>query len=244
MIKTSSPPKWEQQIYNLPTYSLTDAARYLHIPLPTLRTWVKGRSYPTKTGPKTFHPLIERPDSQYPQLSFTNLVEAHVLRVIRKGHKIPLDKVRLALDYIGKQFNTEHPLVLKKFSTDGVDLFIEQVEHLVNASRSGQLAMKQVLNNLLTRIEWDEQDIAARLFPLIEIYGSEFIERDGKETDNKILTIDPNISFGKPTITGTGVPTQIVTELYDAGDSIEDIATDYNCTPFQIETAILFEQAA
>ncbi|MGV2388274.1 MAG UNVERIFIED_CONTAM: DUF433 domain-containing protein [Microcystis novacekii LVE1205-3] len=36
--------------------------------------------------------------------------------------------------------------------------------------------------------------------------------------------IDPNISFGKPVITGTGIPTKIVTELYDVGDSIEDIA--------------------
>jgi hypothetical protein len=31
--------------------------------------------------------------------------------------------------------------------------------------------MKQVLNNLLTRIEWDEQDIATRLFPTIDIMG-------------------------------------------------------------------------
>ncbi len=29
--------------------------------------------------------------------------------------------------------------------------------------------------------------------------------------------------------------------LYDAGDSIEDIANDYNCQPWQIEKAILFE---
>lgn len=233
MVKASSHPDWEQQIYNLPTYSIADAARYLHIPVPTLRTWVKGRSYPTKTGEKMFHPLIQRPDNQYPQLSFTNLVEAHVLRVIRTVHNIPLDQVRLALDYISEQFNTEHPLVLKKFSTDGIDLFIEQVEHLINASRSGQLVMKQVLNHLLTRIEWDEKDIAARLFPFIEI--------DGEDSSNKLLTIDPKISFGKPTITGTGVPTKIVTELYDAGDSLEDIAEDYNCTPFQIEKAILFE---
>jgi hypothetical protein len=38
-----------------------------------------------------------------------------------------------------------HPLVQKQFSTDGIDLFIEQFEHLINASRSGQLAMKASL---------------------------------------------------------------------------------------------------
>ena len=233
MVKASFTPDWKEQIYNLPIYSLTDVARYLDIPLATLRTWVKGRSYSTKTGEQTFHPLIQRPDNQYPQLSFTNLIEAYLLRVIRKHHNIPLNKVRLALDYISQQFNTEHPLISKKFSTDGVDLFVEHIEQLVNTSRSGQLAMKNVLNRRLTRIEWDEREIASRLYPLIEI--------DGEETASKILTIDPNISFGKPTITGTGVPTQVVTELYNAGDTIEDIASDYNCTPLQIETAILFE---
>ena len=82
-------------------------------------------------------------------------------------------------------------------------------------------------------MEWNEQDIAARLFPFVETSLSENIP--------KILTIDPNISFGKPTITGTGIPTKIVTELYDSGDDLAQIATDYNCTESQIQTAILFE---
>lgn len=240
MVKVSSPLSLEH-LYHVPTYTIADTARYLHIPLPTLRTWVKGRTYPTfrlsstttKKGQKEFLPLIQRPNPNIPQLSFTNLVEAHVLRVIRTVHNIPLDKVRLTLDYISEEFNTDHPLVQKQFSTDGIDLFIEQFEHLINASRSGQLAMKQVLNNLLTRIEWDEQDIATRLFPTINLKGEDFTD--------KVLMIDPNISFGKPTIKGTGIPTKIVTELYDAGDSIEDIANDYNCQRWQIEKAILFE---
>lgn len=233
MVKIASIKDRDVNPYHVPTYTIADTARYLHIPAPTLRTWVNGRSYPTKIGQKDFNNLIQRPDPNYYQLSFTNLVEAHVLRVIRTVHQIPLDKVRLALDYISELFKTEHPLVQKQFSTDGVDLFIEQVEHLINVSRSGQLAMKQVLNHLLTRIEWDEQDIATRLFPLIETNGENF--------SDKVLTIDPNISFGKPTITGTGIPTKIITELYDSGDSIEDIAEDYNCQPWQIEKAILFE---
>ena len=233
MEKTAIAKISKPDIYNLPTYSIAEASRYLHIPAPTLRTWVTGRSYPTKTGVKQSTPLILRPDSNYGQLSFTNLVEAHMLRVIRTVHNVPLDKVRKALDYISKELKTEHPLVEKQFRTDGVDLFIEQFKYLVNASRSGQLVMKQVLNNLLNRIEWDERNIAARLFP--------FTEPNERNSTDKILTIDPNISFGKSTITGTGVPTKIVTELYDAGDSLEDIAADYNCTEVQVKIAILFE---
>ena len=57
---------------------------------------------------------------------------------------------------------------------------------------------------------------------------------------NKI-EINPDICNGKPTITGTGIPTKVIAQLYDAGDSIEEIANDYDCTVIQIEKAILFE---
>lgn len=217
-------------IYHIPNYSIKDASRYLNIPYVTLKTWLNGRKYSTKSGDKEFLPIIERPNPENSQLSFTNIIEAHMLRVIRTIHNIPLDKVRLALDYISNQFDTKHPLAIKQFSTDGVDLFIEELEHLINVSRSGKLTMKKVFTNLLTRVEWDNHNFATRLYPEINNIN-----------DNKILTIDPYVSFGKPTITGTGVPTKIIVELYDAGDSMEDIAEDYDCQINQIEEAIRFE---
>ncbi len=223
--------KWDSEFYNLPAYSVKDAARYLRIPLVTLRSWLQGRSYFTKKGQQTFEPLIQRPNPDLPQLSFTNLVEAHVLRIIRETHQIKLDKVRKALDYMSQQFDTNHPLVLRKFQTDGIDLFVEQMDMLVNASRSGQLAIKETLKHLLNRVEWNEQDIAVRLFP--------FIQPEGDET--KILYIDPRISFGKPVIAGKGIPTNSIAELYEAGDEIEDIAYEFDCTPEQVKAAIKFE---
>jgi len=220
----------ELNIYNIPTYSITDSSRYLNIPLPTLRTWLNGRKYDTKQGKQNFLPLIQRPSAQMSQLSFTNLIEAHILRVIRTIHNISLDKVRITLDYISEKFNTNHPLATKQFSTDGVDLFLEEVGHLVNVSRSGQLAMKEILQQLLTRVEWDENNLATRLYPELDHIN-----------DDKILIIDPHISFGKPTIKGTGIPTRAIAELYDAGDSIEEIAEDYDCKVIDIKQAILFE---
>lgn len=222
--------KRELDIYNIPTYSVTDASRYLNIPLPTIRTWLNGRKYNTIEGEKYFLPIIQRPSAQMSQLSFTNLVEAHILRVIRTIHNISLDKVRIALDYISERFKTNHPLATKKFSTDGVDLFLEEVGHLVNVSRSGQFAMQEILQQLLTRVEWDNNNLATRLYPELDHIN-----------DDKVLIIDPHISFGKPTIKGRGVPTKVIAQLYDAGDSLEEIAEDYDCTVIQIKQAILFE---
>lgn len=225
--------KWGDDIHNVPTYPVADAARYLRIPLVTLRSWLKGSSDPTKTHQQAFEALIRRPSSTSPHLSFTNLVEAHVLRIIRETHRVKLAKVRYALDYLNQQLNTHHPLVSKKFQTDGVDLFVDQMDKLVNVSRSGQLAMRAILNHLLARVEWDENGLATRFFPINELISN--LESD------KVIFLDPAIRFGKPVIAETGVPTRIIAELYNAGDSIEDIADEYDCTPSQVFTAIQFE---
>jgi uncharacterized protein (DUF433 family) len=198
------------------------------MPVGTLRSWIDGRSYQTQEGQQQFASLIQRPSPNHPELSFANLVEAHVLRVIRENHQIKLDRVRTALDYLSSNLETDHPLIQHRFQTDGVDLFVDSMERLVNVTRSGQLAMKETLKFLLTRIEWG---IASRLFPLIQTEGDA----------TKILCIDPRISFGKPTIVGTGIPTAAIADLYEAGEEVEDIAHEFSCTSDQVRTAIRFE---
>ena len=223
----------DTHIQNIPIYPVVNAARYLRIPSGTLQAWLRGRTYTTKNGQQFSQSLIQRPSTEFSQLSFTNLVEAHVLRVIRQEHNIRLDRVRIALDYISKEFGTPHPLARVEFQTDGIDLFVNTIEHLVNVSRAGQLAMKDVLKHLLTRIEWDERGIATSLFPIIHSPKGEDI--------GKLLHIDPRISFGRPTIAGTGIPTDVIADLYNAGDEIEAIADDYSCTAPQVYAAIWFE---
>ncbi|OLP20413.1 hypothetical protein BST81_00580 [Leptolyngbya sp. 'hensonii'] len=217
---------------NIPTYSIVDAARYLTIPVGTLRSWLQGRYYPVEDGKRFFEPLIQRPDPDIPQLSFTNLVEAHVLRAIREIHGVRLDKVRTALDYIDQQFDIPHPLARIEFQTDGISLFIESMGRLINASEKGQLEMQNVLKHLLERIEWDKGGIAARLFPLTRIKD---------QNAPKILVIDPRISFGRPILTGTGIPTAILAERYKAGEAMDNLAEDYGCDRLQIEAAIRCE---
>ena len=77
-----------------PAYVVADAARYLRLPAATLRSWVVGRQYPTAEGGGQFHPLI-RPASKHPTLlSFSNLIEAHVLRSLREQHAVSVKALR------------------------------------------------------------------------------------------------------------------------------------------------------
>lgn len=216
----------------VPTYLLPEASHYLQIPVATLRSWVLGRWYPTEAGRKFFQPIIALPDKRRLLLSFVNLVEAHVLDAIRRQHRIPLPKVRIAIEYLRKHFPSRHPLADKEFETDGLDLFVQKYGQLINVSQAGQLAMRSLLEAHLRRIERDPVGVAIRLFPFT---------RKREEEEPKVVVIDPYVSFGRPVLVGTGIATAVIAERYKAGESMDELADDYGRERLQIEEAIRCE---
>ncbi|MGD1950580.1 MAG: DUF433 domain-containing protein [Leptolyngbyaceae cyanobacterium] len=217
---------------NIPTYSIGDAAKYLRIPAATIRSWTVGRKYPKADGAGFFAPLIPIPDRKPKLLSFTNMVEVHVLRAIRQHHNVDLGKVRKALDYIENTLPVVHPLAHAEFRTDGVDLFIERYGELINASSAGQTQLKDSLQAHLERIEPDDSGLAIKLYPFT---------RTHEESNPRIVVIDPRIAFGRLIIEGTGIPTSVLAERYRAGDSMDDLAEDYRCDRIKVEEAIRCE---
>ena len=218
----------------MPTHGVGEAAHNLRIPVATLRSWVRGRYYPTGRGRRFFKPLIKLPDPNLASLSFVNLVEAHVLDAIRREHNIPLPKVRAALDYVNRRFHSQHPLADHKFQTDGVDLFLSALRELIAVSEAGQLAMKEMLAAHLRRVEHDAAGLAVRLYPFT---------RKREADEPKIIVIDPYVSFGRPTITRRGIATCIIAERYKAGESIDELAQDYGCERGHVEEAVRVELA-
>jgi len=61
--------------------------------------------------------------------------------------------------------------------------------------------------------------------------------------NRKLIVIDPTISFGRPSIMGTGIATAIVAERYKAGESVDELAEDYGCERNNIEEAVRCELA-
>lgn len=217
----------------IPAYRFADAASYLRIPKTTLRAWVKGTFYGMGVNRRFFKPVFSLPEPDTsPYLSYINLVEAFVLSSLRRKHKIDLYKIRTAIESLQARFNSQHPLAEHVFQTNGVDLFVEEYGELINVGRGGQLAMKQVLEAYLTRVEHDPSGKAAKLYPFIRLLGAE---------QPRNVVIDPYVSFGKPVISGTGLPTRIVAERFKAGDSIPQIAANYGRKKEEIDDAIRYE---
>jgi uncharacterized protein (DUF433 family) len=209
------------------------------MPQATLRSWVAGRLYPVAGRPRRSQPLIRLDDPQGLYLSFINLIEAHVLAAIRRGHGVKLPKVRKALNYVQRRFQIDRPLIDQSFQTDGLDLFVERYGELVNASQEGQGAMKEMIGVYLQRIQRDSQGIPVKLYPFTRDTEAE----RAPASDPRLIVMNPEISFGRPVIAGTGIPVSSIYERYKAGDSVAELANDFRLETSAIEEAIRCEAA-
>lgn len=217
----------------LPVYGLAEAAHYLSIPENTVRSWVFGRSFPTRQGPRRSPSIVRAADPARSLLSFVNLLELHVLGAIRRDHEIDMRKVRVAVQHLASRFQREHPLIDQDMLTDGTDLFVEHLGKLVNLSRDGQLAMRSMLEAHLKRIDRDAKGLAVRLYPFTRPLSAPDAPR--------LIVIDPRRAFGRPVIAGTRIPTTDVFERFKAGDSLDELVAEYGRSTQEIQEAIRYE---
>lgn len=210
----------------IPAYPQVEAARYAGVPLATLRRWIGER--------EDTPAVIELPDDSDGQLSFYNLVEAFVLGALRRRHNIPLQQLRKDVQALRRLHpSVAHPLADLDLSTFARNVFVDTSRYLTNVSRGGQLAIVDLLQPFLERVEKSPRG-AVRLFPLTRTEPSK---------SPRLITIDPRVAFGRPVIAGTGVPTAVVHERWKAGDSVAALAEDYDRTPEEIEEALRYEAA-
>src|SRR5438270_5403760 len=170
-------------------YTLAEAARYLRLPAATLRSWMLGRQYPTAEGSSQFPPLMRPASRRPPLLSFSNLIEAHVLRSLRTDHGVPVKALRSALAFAERTLGIDRLLLRPELRAKPGKVFLDRYGELIELTASGQLAMRRVFDEHLKRIEWDSSRFPVRLYPFV-LPSSSAAERP--------IVIDPRIAFGRP----------------------------------------------
>jgi uncharacterized protein (DUF433 family) len=228
------------QVLEAPLYSVFEASRYLQVPENTLRSWVSGRSYPLRSGAsRRSEPVIELADTTNSRLSFSNLTEAYVLDALRRQYQVELPQIRRAVNYLREHFRSARPLVHHAMLTDGKHLFVEAagIKDVINASRHGQLAMRDLIGLHLQRVEWDKDGFVARLYPFTRSRRSPAEEA----SQPRVVTMDPRVEFGRPILKVSAVRTAVIADRYKAGESIADLADDYGEEPLNIEEAVRCE---
>jgi len=205
----------------IPAYPLVEASHYLGLNASTLGGWFREGT-------------LILADADTAQLSFWNLVETFVLKGLREEHRMSLQRIRTAVAELRKQYpGVPHPLTQLDLAVLNRDLYADREGVLIDASRGGQLGIRGVLELYLSRIEKDDRG-AARLFPFT---------RPRLDDAPRTVAIDPTVSFGRPVIAGTSIPTAVLHERWKAGDSIAGLAEDYDRPVAEIEEALRYEAA-
>lgn len=127
---------------HVPLYSIPECARYLGLPVSTVRSWI---ATPGSDHASDSRPLVKPAGSDPTSLSFTNLVELHVLALLRRERKASLREVRKKVDGLKRSGKTQAPLASREL----LDLSGDQ------------------------RVELDHDGLPHRYFPFTRGYGKD-----------------------------------------------------------------------
>lgn len=210
-----------------PAYTVGEAAHYLGVPKSTMRSWFAGQ--------KGFRAVIKPAQAKDLGLSFTNLVEAYVLTAIRRKHHLALPSIRRGLDFLVRKMGAKRPLLEQQFATNGVDLFVEHLGEVINISQDGQVEMADLIRAYLERIDRDAKGLPIKLYP--------FMRSQAPRQQPRTVMIDPRVSFGRPVIAGTAIPTAVLAEQFKAGDPVPLLAKEYGANEEAVWDAIRCELA-
>lgn len=203
--------------YTDPLLTPRDVARHLDIPESTIYRWLSEKA--------AGEPLVHRVEPEkrgWPSVPFVAVVETYVLRSMRD---LGLTKARIreAAAAVRKTFDTPFALATKRITTDGIDIFIQHAADDLARAADGQRPIREVIEDYLHYIEWDEADgMAGRL-------------RLRQYSDVAPVIIDPRFGWGAPVVESTKVPVDDVLNLWLAGETLEDVAYEYGMKREQVE---------
>lgn len=213
------------EIKLLPAYSIAAAARFVDSNPSTLRAWFRGRDY--TVGGQTRHSSAILSASTYGKaISFIDLVEAHVLTLVRREYHIPMKNVKAAAETLRKLKGNLTFLAHKDFFFDRKHLFLEIGDKLVSLSERGQHVDRQIISEGLKQLNYGTDGFASQFYPAF------------RGVQQKDVFLDPEINFGRPCLAALGVSVNAMADRFFAGEAIENLAEDYGATKQQVETAL------
>jgi uncharacterized protein (DUF433 family) len=240
----------QQSPVEVPLYTPWDAARYLHVSLwalPALtgrfRSWPAPRWYfdPLRRGFPYPPPVEEewplRADRD--RISFRRFAELFVRAAalqtlagwspVGERARDDWESLHHAI-WRGLEDGDHEPV---PFDTSPIE---ERVNRLVEPFAPRMKAEPLALLRKWTRLRLERVEACdgepVRLYPF---------SRDPAEQSPRVIVLDPGVRFGRPTIADQSIPTDGLFERYQAGDSVAELAADYELAPDAVEEAIRYE---
>jgi uncharacterized protein (DUF433 family) len=150
---------------------------------------------------------------------------------MRRGFGLPT--LRKALDEAREWLGTPH-LARNVFFTSGgkeIILKLPRDGSLVVLLKDGQLAIEKIVEMFSDKLEFED------------VTGYGFVKRWHPKGTHGHIIIDPEIAFGRPTISKRAIPTHNIYDLFlGENKKAEPVCNWFNISSIELNAAISFEQ--
>ncbi|MYE54659.1 MAG: DUF433 domain-containing protein [Chloroflexi bacterium] len=234
---TSEDAPWLDRLH-LPAYRVTEAAKYASIHHNTIYAWERTASPDAPRRPPRAG------------LSYLELIEIAFVAFF-KSMGIPLRRIRQAHDQIAGDLETAYPFTSLWFKTERpyYHLLIEQsgrylkaieVARVIPIERDEAPLLGRQARVVLpeTSGRYSQDDWVAEWFSRFD-YEYEVVARWRLKGNESQVVIDPRVSFGAPT--AAGIPTRVIAGRCEAGETPNDIASDFAISEAAVWDALYFE---
>lgn len=216
-------------ILERPVYGVSEAAGLLGLRSDRARAWLDGYE---RSGVQ-YPPVIRVQPTGEDLVTWGEFVELGYLREYRRKG-VPLQQLRPVIEELRREFETPYPLATARLYLYGKELVLEVQERndlpspIAIVVRSGQqILLADAAKQFFRKVEFDPS-------------GSDAIHRIRPAGPASPVVIDPLVRFGRPAV--SGVSTERLWELSDAGELTQDIATDYDLLDEEVRAAVSYEE--
>lgn len=216
-------------ILERPVYGIAEAAGLLGLRPDRTRAWLDGYE---RQGVR-YAPVI-RPESTGDDIvTWGEFVELGYLREYRRN-RVPLQRLRPVIDELRREFKTPYPLATAKPYVVDRELVLEVQDKndlptaIAIVIRSGQqIMLAGDANRFFKKIEFDSPQVGD-------------VRRIHPAGIASPVVIDPLVRFGRPSV--QGVATERLWELFDAGESLDEITKGYDMPDALVRAAVSYEE--
>ncbi len=212
-------------------YTEAEAARLLRVPQNTLNYWLEGGE---QRG-RQYKPVIRvQPRGSRASVTWAEFVEAGLLREYRRTHGVPMAELRAFIDRIRQEFGVPYPLADRRPYVSGKELLSEaqdavglSADFCLVAVVRGQYVLTPPADSFYKRVTW-EGDTAAAWRP--------------HDDPHSPVLMRPDSRFGRPSV--KGISTEAIWEHSEAGETVDDIASEFDLADDDVRWALAYEISA
>lgn len=217
-------------ILERPVYGVAEAAGLLGLRPDRTRAWLDGYQ---RRG-VAYGPVIRPEPTGADLVTWGEFVELGYLREYRRKG-VPLQRLRPVIDELRRALGTPYPLATAKPYVVDKELVLELQEKndlpvaIAIVVRSGQqILLADGANRFFKKVEFDPGDDGGDVRRILPAGAA------------SPVVIDPLVRFGRPSV--DGIATERLWELFDAGESLDEICSGYGLSEELVRAAVAYEE--